>query len=151
VSHAASSAGILDAATAGGAPGTPPGDLPSADRLGSLLHQVADRAPEIDIDAQEDWIEDSLQITDVQPGRIWFEGAIGTIAIPRKPDSAACRFARCLILPRLNEPSATSGFLAGDRGFEGRSGGELRCLGRLDLQRSAARGVAALTRAAVGD
>ncbi len=51
-------------------------DLPSADRLGSLLHDVADGAPEIDIDAigEADWVEDSLQITDVQPGRIWFEG-----------------------------------------------------------------------------
>ncbi len=66
-------------------------DLPSADRLGNLLHEVADRAPEIDVDAiaEEDWIEESLQITDVQPGRIWFEGGIGPISVPRKASDLA--------------------------------------------------------------
>lgn len=66
-------------------------DLPIADRLGGLLHDVAGRAPEIDIDAlaEEDWVEDSLQIRDVQPGRIWFEGGIGPIAVPRKASDLA--------------------------------------------------------------
>ena len=66
-------------------------DLPSADPLGSLLHDVADRAPEIDINAiaEQDWVEDSLQISDVQPGRIWFEGGIGPISVPRKASDLA--------------------------------------------------------------
>lgn len=66
-------------------------DLPMADRLGSLLLDVADRAPEIDIDAiaEEDWVEDSLQISDVQPGQIWFEGDIGPITVPRKASDLA--------------------------------------------------------------
>jgi len=66
-------------------------DLPMADRLGGLLHDVAARAPEIDIDAidEDDWVEDSLAISDVQPGRIWFEGDIGPIAVPRKASDLA--------------------------------------------------------------
>ena len=43
-------------------------DLPVADRLGGLLHDVAARAPEIDIDAldDQDWVEDHLAISDVR-------------------------------------------------------------------------------------
>jgi hypothetical protein len=54
-------------------------DLPVADRLGGLLHDVAERAPAIDVDAldDQDWVEDHLAISDVEPGRIWFEGGIG--------------------------------------------------------------------------
>jgi len=56
-----------------------------------LLHDVAARAPEIDIDAldEQDWVEDSLQISDVEPGRIWFEGGIGPITVPRKASDLA--------------------------------------------------------------
>jgi hypothetical protein len=61
-------------------------DLPVADRLGGLLHDVAARAPEIDVDAldDQDWVEDHLAISDVEPGRICFEGDIGPIVVPRQ-------------------------------------------------------------------
>jgi len=49
-------------------------DLPMADRLGMLLHDVTDQAPDFDPDevADQDWVEDYLQITEVEPGKIWF-------------------------------------------------------------------------------
>ena len=66
-------------------------DLPVADRLGELLHDVAQRAPDIDPDALDDhdWVEDHLAISDVEPGRIWFEGGIGPIAVPRQASDLA--------------------------------------------------------------
>ena len=66
-------------------------DLPLADRLGRLLHDVADRAPEIDVDAivEEDWVHDHLVISDVEPGRIWFEGGVGPIAVPHQDSDLA--------------------------------------------------------------
>jgi hypothetical protein len=66
-------------------------DLPMADRLGDLLHDVADNAPQIDVDAlaDEDWVEDYRAITDVEPGRIWFEGGVGPIDVPRQASDLA--------------------------------------------------------------
>jgi hypothetical protein len=66
-------------------------DLPLADRLGRLLRDVADRAPEIDVDAiaEEDWVQDHLVISDVEPGRIWFEGGVGPIAVPHQVSDLA--------------------------------------------------------------
>jgi hypothetical protein len=66
-------------------------DLPVADRLGGLLHDVAARAPEIDVDAldDQDWVEDHLAISDVEPGRICFEGDIGPIAVPSQASDLA--------------------------------------------------------------
>jgi len=66
-------------------------DLPAADRLGRLLHDVAARAPQIDPDniADADWVEDQLAISDVQPGLICFEGAIGPIKVPRAASDLA--------------------------------------------------------------
>jgi hypothetical protein len=66
-------------------------DLPIADRLGMLLHDVTDRAPDIDPSevADEDWIEDYLEITDVEPGKIWLEGGVGPIAVSRKASDLA--------------------------------------------------------------
>ncbi len=66
-------------------------DLPMADRLGSMLHDVAAAAPEIDVDAvpEEDWIEDHLEISDVEPGRIWFERDVGPIDVPREASDLA--------------------------------------------------------------
>jgi hypothetical protein len=66
-------------------------DLPTADRLGMLLLDVTDRAPDIDPDqiADEDWFEDYLEITDVEPGKIWFEGGVGPITVPRKASDLA--------------------------------------------------------------
>lgn len=66
-------------------------DLPMADRLGMMLHDVTDHAPEVDPDeiADEDWVEDYLGITDVEPGTIWFERGVGPIAVPRKASDLA--------------------------------------------------------------
>ncbi len=60
-------------------------DLPRADRLASLLYEVAARTPDIDVNAvdDDDWVEDHLAISDVEAGRIWFEGSIGPITVPR--------------------------------------------------------------------
>ena len=62
-------------------------DLPTADRLGMLLHDVTDRAPDIDPDQVAD--EDYLEITDVEPGKIWFERGVGPITVPRKASDLA--------------------------------------------------------------
>lgn len=66
-------------------------DLPIADRLGMLLYDVTDGAPAIDPEdvADEDWVEDYLAITDVEPGKIWFERGVGPIAVPRKASDLA--------------------------------------------------------------
>ena len=66
-------------------------DLPVADRLGMMLHDVAAGAPDINPDevAEQDWVEDYLQISDVEPGKIWFEGGIGPITVPRKASDLA--------------------------------------------------------------
>jgi hypothetical protein len=68
-----------------------PRDLPTADRLGMLLHDVTDRAPDIDPDAIADecWVEDYLEIANVEPGKIWFEGGVGPITMPRKASDLA--------------------------------------------------------------
>ena len=52
---------------------------------------VTERAPEIDPDTldAEDWVEDYLQIADVEPGKIWFDGGVGAIAVPRKTSDLA--------------------------------------------------------------
>ena len=66
-------------------------DLPMADRLGMLLHEVADQAPAVDpndVD-DEDWVEDHLEIIDAKPGKIWFENGVGPIAVPRKASDLA--------------------------------------------------------------
>jgi hypothetical protein len=66
-------------------------DLPLADRLASLLYDVAARTPDIDVNAldDQDWVEDHLAISDVKPGRIWFEGGIGPITVPRPVSDVA--------------------------------------------------------------
>ena len=62
-----------------------------ADRLGILLHDVTDRAPEVDPDqvADQDRVEDYLEIADVESGKIWFDGGVGPIAVPRKASDLA--------------------------------------------------------------
>jgi hypothetical protein len=66
-------------------------DLPVADRLASLLHDVAACTPDIDVNAVDDhdWVEDHLAISDVEPGRIWFEGSIGPITVSRQVSDLA--------------------------------------------------------------
>jgi hypothetical protein len=88
------SRGYIDESSAGGAAERAQAasrDLPVADRLGGLLHDVAAGAPEIDVDALDDadWVEDQLAISDVQPGRIWFEDGVDPIEVPRQASDLA--------------------------------------------------------------
>jgi hypothetical protein len=66
-------------------------ELPAADRLTDLLVEVAMRSPDIDVDdvGEEDWVEDQLMIDRVEPGKIWFEGAIGPITVPARASELA--------------------------------------------------------------
>lgn len=59
-------------------------DLPTAERLGSLLHDACEEPFDLDVDhvADEDWVEEHLQITDVEPGLIFFERDVGPIEVP---------------------------------------------------------------------
>lgn len=60
-------------------------DLPAASRLTDALSGLCSGAPDIDVDAlaEEDWVEDSLQITRVEPGRLWL-GEVGPLGLPRR-------------------------------------------------------------------
>jgi hypothetical protein len=104
-------------------------DLPMADRLATLLHEVADGAPEADVDAlaEGDWVEDQLAISDVEPGRIWFEGGVGPIAVPRKASDLArpgtSTATNTLLTGLYPAPSAATNKVAA------------RCLGGLSLRR----------------
>jgi hypothetical protein len=66
-------------------------ELPAADRLTDLLVEVAMKAPDIDVDdvSEEDWVEDQLMIDQVEPGKIWFEGGIGPIPVPKRASEIA--------------------------------------------------------------
>lgn len=65
--------------------------LPAAERLGSLLQGVAANAPDIDVDDvdDEDWVEEQLMISDIEPGRIWFEGDAGPFDVPTRASELA--------------------------------------------------------------
>lgn len=60
------------------------GDLPRADRLGNLLYEATRLGQPVDVDAlsDEDYVEDFLEITRVEPGALWFSGDIGPVAVP---------------------------------------------------------------------
>jgi hypothetical protein len=66
-------------------------DLPSADRLGSLLHDEMEKTPRFDVDdiPEEHWIEDFLAIERVEPGKLWFEGGIGPVAVSKEASDLA--------------------------------------------------------------
>ena len=66
-------------------------ELPAADRLTDLLVGVAMNAPDIDVDdvSDEDWVEDQLMIDQIEPGKLWFEGAIGPITVPARASELA--------------------------------------------------------------
>jgi hypothetical protein len=66
-------------------------DLPKAERLASLLYQLAERST-LDAHslADDDYIEDYLTISRVEPGVLWFEGRIG----PLEVGAAASRVAK---------------------------------------------------------
>jgi hypothetical protein len=81
-------------------------DLPVADRLGMMLHDLAANSPDIDPDqvAEQDWVEDYLAITDVEPGKIWFEGGVGPITVPQKAsDLARPGWSMHITAARLND------------------------------------------------
>jgi hypothetical protein len=60
-------------------------DLPRAMRLGEILFDAAERAPSINVNrlADENYIEDELVITRVEPGQLWFDDGIGPVKVPR--------------------------------------------------------------------
>lgn len=66
-------------------------DLPAAHRLGQMLHDLAVSSPPLDLDAvaDDDFIEDYLAITDVEPGRIWFDDGVGPFEVPRAASDLA--------------------------------------------------------------
>ena len=66
-------------------------ELPAADRLTDLLVEVAMKAPDIDVDdvGEEGWVEDQLMIDQLEPGKIWFEGGIGPIQVPKRASELA--------------------------------------------------------------
>jgi hypothetical protein len=67
-------------------------DLPKADKLAGLLWDLAQRAPRIDDPdavADEDWVEDYLQIERVEPGALWFEGGVGPLKVPTQASALA--------------------------------------------------------------
>ena len=81
-------------------------DLPVADRLGMMLHDLAANSLDIDPDqvAEQDWAEDYLAITDVEPGKIWFEGGVGPITVPQKAsDLARPGWSMHITAARLND------------------------------------------------
>ena len=66
-------------------------DLPNAERLASLLYGLAEGST---LDAHslgdDDYIEDYLTISSVDPGVLWFEGGIGPLVV----GEAASRLAK---------------------------------------------------------
>ena len=81
-------------------------DLPTANRLGMMLHDHAANSPDVDPEqvAEQDWVEDYLAITNVEPGKIWFEGGVGPIAVPRKAsDLARPGWSMHITAARLND------------------------------------------------
>lgn len=65
-------------------------DLPAASRLTDALTDLCARAPAIDPNAvaDEDWIEDSMTITRIEPGRVWL-GDIGPLTLPKRATAGA--------------------------------------------------------------
>jgi hypothetical protein len=56
-----------------------------------LLLDACEPPFDLDPDAipEEDWVEEHLEITDVEPGRIWFERGVGPIEVPRQASDLA--------------------------------------------------------------
>src|SRR5690606_38714939 len=67
------------------------GDLPRADRLGSMLYEASRSAGPVDPDglAEEDYVEDFLEITRVEPGALWFGNDIGPVAVSEEASEFA--------------------------------------------------------------
>jgi hypothetical protein len=60
-------------------------NLPRAARLASALFDVAEhgRAVNVNALADEDYLEGELTISRVEPGRLWFDGEIGPVKVPK--------------------------------------------------------------------
>ena len=58
-------------------------DLPNAERLASVLcdHAAAATVDVADV-GDDDYVDDYLAIERVEPGRLWFEGGLGPVAVP---------------------------------------------------------------------
>lgn len=65
-------------------------ELPAASRLTDALAELCRDAPDLDPDdlPDEDWIEDSLQITKVEPGKVWL-GGHGPFNVPERASDGA--------------------------------------------------------------
>jgi hypothetical protein len=65
-------------------------ELPAASRLTDALTELSWRAPQLDPEAvaEEDWIEDSLPVTRVGPGRVWL-GERGPLELPERATAGA--------------------------------------------------------------
>ena len=67
-------------------------DLPRAERLSQALFELAHRGPGALIDpnelSDEDYQEDHMQISRVEPGKLWFDGH-GPVAVPRSVSDLA--------------------------------------------------------------
>lgn len=66
-------------------------DLPNAERLANALYELSLATPIRDRDGAQRWIEHDLPltITKTEPGRLWFEGDIGPLPVPRTIDQLA--------------------------------------------------------------
>lgn len=66
-------------------------DLPNADKLGSLLHNIMRDTPPFDVDdiPEEHWIDDLLAIERVEPGKLWFESDIGPVRVSQEASALA--------------------------------------------------------------
>lgn len=59
------------------------GDLPRADRLASLLYEDARLTDPVDLNAlpDDEYVEEFLEITRVEPAALWFAGDIGPVPV----------------------------------------------------------------------
>jgi hypothetical protein len=66
-------------------------DLPKAERLADALYQLTLNCPVRSPETAARWIDDGIpmQITKVEPGKLWFQGDIGPLAVPRKASELA--------------------------------------------------------------
>lgn len=66
-------------------------DLPKADRLADALHELSLRTTVKEPESADRWVEEGipLRITKIEPGKLWFEGEIGPLAVPRAASTLA--------------------------------------------------------------
>ena len=66
-------------------------DLPRAEQLATLLFDLSRATPSFDPDelTPGDFVEDSLLVERVEPGKLYFNGGIGPLAVPKKAAALA--------------------------------------------------------------